>query len=62
MRGFMEKLTQLHQIPKIPKSPFFNDKFQWVTKYIDFFFGKLSYLVYSQICPILTLAASQHWQ
>jgi hypothetical protein len=28
----MEKLTQIHQIPKIPNLNFLNDKFQWVTK------------------------------
>jgi hypothetical protein len=36
-RAFMEKLTQIHQIPKISNSPFFNDKFQWVIEYIEFF-------------------------
>jgi hypothetical protein len=25
--------------PKNSKSPLFNDKFQWVTKYVEFFFG-----------------------
>jgi hypothetical protein len=36
--AFMEKLTQIHQIPKITNHHF-SDKFQWVTKYIEFFFG-----------------------
>jgi len=29
--AFMEKLTQIHQIPKIPNHHF-SEKFQWVTK------------------------------
>jgi hypothetical protein len=38
----MENVSQIQRISKvekIPKSPFFNDKFQWLTKYIEFFFG-----------------------
>jgi hypothetical protein len=38
----MEIFSQIHQISnveKIQKLPFFNDKFHWLTKYIDFFFG-----------------------
>jgi len=38
----MENFSQIHQISKvekIQKLPLFNDKFHWLTKYIEFFFG-----------------------
>jgi hypothetical protein len=41
-RIFMKNFSQIHQISKvekIPKSPFFKEKFHWVAKYIEFFFG-----------------------
>jgi hypothetical protein len=33
------KFTRFQKVEKIQKLPLFNDKFHWLTKYIEFFFG-----------------------
>ncbi len=37
--GNFSQIHQISKVEKFPKSPLLTEKFHWLTKYIDFFFG-----------------------
>ncbi len=66
MKDIQGNFSQISQISKMEKILNFHflmiNKFQWVTKHIEFFFGNFHIWYIAHTWPVSTFPISQNWQ